>query len=312
MLAFYKAALAPIGYTVAMEFPSAAGLGEGGKINLWMAVTDKPLRPLHIAFRSNRQRVDAFHAAALAAGGTDNGPPGVRTDYHPHYYAAYVIDPEGNNVEVVCHDPPGAQKQPPARAASPRQARQEVRKPPRKPARKAAKSTRPRSGASRGKGHAAAMSTRPIVAGALMAATIAAARRRERSAAAPVRADRSRMGRDRRRRGRPGVRRHPQPRPVALRDPRLRARLRHLPQRRAGPGRRLRHRGPGLRRVLVRSRGPRQPVAVAEDRIWDDHDDQTARARRSGSRSGPSCRSPTCHTAWAPRACSWSAAASKA
>ena len=88
-------------------------------------MTDKPLRPLHIAFRSNRQRVDAFHAAALAAGGTDNGPPGVRADYHPHYYAAFVIDPEGNNIEVVCHDPPArAASQPPARAAA-AQARQE-------------------------------------------------------------------------------------------------------------------------------------------------------------------------------------------
>jgi len=140
-LAFYKAALAPIGYTVAMEFPNAAGLGEGGKLDLWIAVTDKPLRPLHLAFRSNRQRVDAFHAAALQAGGTDNGPPGVRTDYHPHYYAAFVFDPEGNNIEVVCHDPPAAQKQPPARAAARRPAKK-VRKPPRKPARKAAKVNR--------------------------------------------------------------------------------------------------------------------------------------------------------------------------
>jgi catechol 2,3-dioxygenase-like lactoylglutathione lyase family enzyme len=141
-LAFYKAALAPIGYTVAMEFPNAAGLGEAGKLDLWMTVTDKPLRPMHVAFRSNRPRVDAFHAAALAAGATDNGAPGVRADYHPHYYAAFVIDPEGNNIEVVCHDPPAVEKQPPARTAARRPAKK-VRKPPRKPARKAAKTSRP-------------------------------------------------------------------------------------------------------------------------------------------------------------------------
>ena len=91
-----------------MEFPGTAGLGERGKPDLWMTLTDKPLRADAHRFPHRPARVDAFHAAALAAGGTDNGPPGVRTDYHPHYYAAYVIDPEGNNVEVVCHDPPAA------------------------------------------------------------------------------------------------------------------------------------------------------------------------------------------------------------
>jgi catechol 2,3-dioxygenase-like lactoylglutathione lyase family enzyme len=141
-LAFYRAALAPIGYTVAIEFPNAAGLGESGKLDLWLAATDKPIRPLHIAFRSTREQVDAFHGAALAAGGTDNGAPGLRADYHPHYYAAYVIDPEGNNIEVVCHEPPSARKPPPTRGASARWPAKKVRKPPRKPARKAAKTTR--------------------------------------------------------------------------------------------------------------------------------------------------------------------------
>lgn len=141
-LAFYRAALEPIGYAVAMEYPGGAGLGEPGKPDLWIAVTDKALHPTHIAFRTSRARVDAFHAAALAAGGTDNGPPGVRTDYHPHYYAAFVRDPEGNNIEVVCHDPPGAQKPAPARAAAARRPAKKVRKPPRKPARKAAKTTK--------------------------------------------------------------------------------------------------------------------------------------------------------------------------
>jgi len=138
-VAFYRAALAPIGYKVAMEFPEAAGLGESGRMDLWITLTDKPLHVAHIAFRTDRARVDAFHAAALAAGGTDNGPPGVRADYHPHYYAAYVIDPEGNNIEVVCHDPPGLRKPVPARAAPARRPAKKVKKPARKPARKSAK-----------------------------------------------------------------------------------------------------------------------------------------------------------------------------
>ena len=139
-VAFYRAALAPIGYKVAMEFPEAAGLGESGRMDLWITLTDKPLHVAHIAFRTDRARVDAFHAAALAAGGTDNGPPGVRADYHPHYYAAYVIDPEGNNIEVVCHDPPGMVRKPvPVRAASPRRPAAKVKKPTRKPAKRATK-----------------------------------------------------------------------------------------------------------------------------------------------------------------------------
>lgn len=144
-LAFYKAALAPIGYEVAMEFPGYVGLGERGQPDLWITVTDMTVLPTHIAFRTDRPRVDAFHAAALAAGGADNGAPGLRADYHPHYYAAYVTDPEGNNIEVVCHDPPGLRKPvtaarvASARAASPRRPAKKVKRPTRKPARKAAK-----------------------------------------------------------------------------------------------------------------------------------------------------------------------------
>jgi len=139
-MAFYKAALAPIGYQVAMEFPGAAGLGAPGKLALWITLTDKPLSPMHVAFRADRARVDAFHAAALAAGGIDNGPPGLRADYHPHYYAAFVTDPEGNNIEVVCHDPPGMVRKPvPVRAASPRRPAAKVKKPTRKPAKRATK-----------------------------------------------------------------------------------------------------------------------------------------------------------------------------
>jgi catechol 2,3-dioxygenase-like lactoylglutathione lyase family enzyme len=142
-VAFYRAALAPIGYELAMEFPGVAGLGEPGKPDLWISLTDKATHPTHLAFRTDRTRVDAFHAAALAAGGMDNGPPGLRADYHPHYYAAFVLDPEGNNIEVVCHEPPGARKPAPARAASPRRPAKKVKKPARKPARKAAKAKKP-------------------------------------------------------------------------------------------------------------------------------------------------------------------------
>ena len=105
---FYEKALAPLGLTLLMEPQGeAAGFGEDGKPFFWLeargtAVTGR----LHIAFAvEDRETVDAFHAAALAAGGTDNGPPGVREIYHPSYYGAYVVDPDGNNIEAVCHKP---------------------------------------------------------------------------------------------------------------------------------------------------------------------------------------------------------------
>jgi catechol 2,3-dioxygenase-like lactoylglutathione lyase family enzyme len=119
-VAFYKAALAPLGYDVLMEYPGAAGLGTPGKPDVWLMQTDKPLNPTHLALTSERDLVDAFHEAALAAGGTDNGPPGLRSDYHPHYYAAFILDPEGNNIEVVCHADPNA------RAVAPRSAARKV------------------------------------------------------------------------------------------------------------------------------------------------------------------------------------------
>jgi catechol 2,3-dioxygenase-like lactoylglutathione lyase family enzyme len=132
---FYRAALAPVGYKVAMEYPNFVGMGDEGMPDFWITPTDKASSGTHIAFRTDRARVDAFYAAALAAGGIDNGAPGLRADYHPHYYAAYVIDPEGNNVEVVCHDPPGMPKVPPARtAAARRPAKRALAK---RPARKA-------------------------------------------------------------------------------------------------------------------------------------------------------------------------------
>ena len=105
--AFYERALAPLGYTLLMEFSeAAAGFGEAGRPFFFIEAHGEPARGrLHIAFRAeSRELVDVFHAAALAAGGTDNGAPGIRW-YHADYYGAYVLDPDGNNVEAVCHKP---------------------------------------------------------------------------------------------------------------------------------------------------------------------------------------------------------------
>ena len=105
--AFYERALAPLGITLIMEpFGKAAGFGEGGKPFFWLEEGRTPVTEVHVAFEArDRSTVDAFHAAAVAAGGTDNGAPGVREIYHPSYYGAYVLDPDGNNVEAVCHKP---------------------------------------------------------------------------------------------------------------------------------------------------------------------------------------------------------------
>ena len=108
--AFYEAVLEPLGFSVQMDFAEqfrAMGLGLPGKPSFWLRESDSPSGPIHIAFHAaDRARVDAFHEAALAAGGRDNGPPGVREHYHPTYYGAFVLDPDGNNVEAVCHTPP--------------------------------------------------------------------------------------------------------------------------------------------------------------------------------------------------------------
>lgn len=103
---FFLRALAPLGFGVAMKGPHGVGLGKNGKPVLWIhEAKDRPT-PLHLAFTAERRSlVDAFYRAAIEAGGQDNGPPGLRTHYHPHYYAAFVIAPDGHNVEVVCHVP---------------------------------------------------------------------------------------------------------------------------------------------------------------------------------------------------------------
>lgn len=103
--AFYEQALRPLDYELMLEFPGAIGFGAAGKPDFWL-VEQSPGDPLHVAFKAaDRAAVDAFHAAGLAAGGQDNGAPGVRELYHPSYYGAYVLDPDGHNVEAVCHDP---------------------------------------------------------------------------------------------------------------------------------------------------------------------------------------------------------------
>ena len=120
--AFYGAALAPLGYSVAYEGQHGANIlgfsypdssePDGQKADVWFIDGPSPYggppatAGCHLAWRAeSRAQVDAFYRAALAAGGKDNGAPGLRPHYHPHYYGAFVIDPEGNNIEAVCHRP---------------------------------------------------------------------------------------------------------------------------------------------------------------------------------------------------------------
>ena len=104
---FYVKALAPLGWTMMMEFPvggerMAGGLGTQGKPFIWLSNSGKPAPTGHVAVGArSATEVNAFYEAAMAAGGTDNGPPGLRPDYHEKYYAAYVRDPDGNNIEAV-------------------------------------------------------------------------------------------------------------------------------------------------------------------------------------------------------------------
>lgn len=105
-VAFYTKALAPLGYEKLMGFPGVAGFGENKKPDFWIHAGGTPTDKIHIAFRAKgRAEVKAFYEAAIAAGGKDNGPPGTRPQYHEHYYGAFVLDPDGHNVEAVCHEP---------------------------------------------------------------------------------------------------------------------------------------------------------------------------------------------------------------
>jgi len=109
-LAFYEAALAPLGIKTHMKFEgeegNVAGIGSDGPF-LWIGDGGKLSGGrVHIAFTADKRAdVDAFYAAAIAAGGKDNGPPGLRPHYHATYYAAFVYDPDGHNIEAVCHAP---------------------------------------------------------------------------------------------------------------------------------------------------------------------------------------------------------------
>ena len=110
--AFYSQALAPLGYGLIMEVQQnehdapAAGFGKGGKPDFWIGGEGGNSKPMHVAILArDRASVDAFYKAALAAGGRDNGAPGLRPHYHANYYGAFVRDADGNNIEAVCHAP---------------------------------------------------------------------------------------------------------------------------------------------------------------------------------------------------------------
>lgn len=110
---FYVKALAPIGYSMLMEVSAeqsggcaTAGFGAPPVPDFWIGQGTPNQPPVHVAFAvANRALVDAFHQAAIAAGGRDNGAPGLRPHYHPNYYGAFVLDPDGHNIEAVCHLP---------------------------------------------------------------------------------------------------------------------------------------------------------------------------------------------------------------
>jgi catechol 2,3-dioxygenase-like lactoylglutathione lyase family enzyme len=104
--AFFAETLGPLGHRVVLDFPEweAAGFGTEEKPEFWIAARDPRGTGTHVSFAvSDRATVDAFHAAGMGAGGSDNGEPGIREHYHPTYYAAFVLDLDGNNIEAVCH-----------------------------------------------------------------------------------------------------------------------------------------------------------------------------------------------------------------
>jgi catechol 2,3-dioxygenase-like lactoylglutathione lyase family enzyme len=104
--AFFLGALEPLGVAIVFEGPLGVEISSDGKASLCICPTDERPAHLHLAFTAgSRQQVEAFHRAALEAGGKDNGAPGLRPQYHANYYAAFVIGPDGHNIEVVCHEP---------------------------------------------------------------------------------------------------------------------------------------------------------------------------------------------------------------
>ncbi|MEK8029533.1 VOC family protein [Ideonella sp. DXS29W] len=104
--AFFTAALAPLGIRLVTEVAGWAGFGRDNRPQFWFGTGGPAQHPMHIAFTAdNRAQVRAFYEAALQAGAKDNGAPGIREIYHPHYFGAFVIGPDGHNVEAVCHKP---------------------------------------------------------------------------------------------------------------------------------------------------------------------------------------------------------------
>lgn len=109
---FYIQVLKPIGYKMLVEIPSSvtgkedvAGFGEPNKPDFWINSGSPQIPPVHIAFRvQSRKQVQNFYNAAIQAGGKDNGEPGLRPHYHPDYYGAFILDPDGHNIEAVCHN----------------------------------------------------------------------------------------------------------------------------------------------------------------------------------------------------------------
>lgn len=101
---FYTQALAPLNIELIVEIQGWAGFGKGDKAEFWFGPDATVQSPMHIAFAADsREKVDLFYAAAMVAGAKDNGKPGLRDIYHAHYYGAFVIDPDGHNIEAVCH-----------------------------------------------------------------------------------------------------------------------------------------------------------------------------------------------------------------
>ncbi len=102
---FYGPSLAAIGYRVMHESADSIGLGDRSEPTVWIVQGDPVTSAMHLAFGcGDRRKVDTFHAAALSGGGRDNGKPGLRSDYGTGYYAAFAFDPDGNNIEAVCHE----------------------------------------------------------------------------------------------------------------------------------------------------------------------------------------------------------------
>jgi catechol 2,3-dioxygenase-like lactoylglutathione lyase family enzyme len=117
--AFYSSVLKPLGYGLRMSFEEMCGFGDEAKPYFWIKQGDLPTPPMHIAFIAKaRADVDAFHAAALAVGARDEGKPGIRAHYHPHYYAAFVIDPDGHPLEAVIQKPPKSSSRPKAKSTA--------------------------------------------------------------------------------------------------------------------------------------------------------------------------------------------------